>query len=652
MTKQNLKIATINNQPSTMESKEQLKIVIVGHVDHGKSTLIGRLFYDTDSLPEGKVEQIKASCVRRGMPFEYSFLLDALQAERDQGITIDTTQLWFKTEKRNYVIIDAPGHKEFLKNMVSGAANSEAAILVIDAKEGVKEQSRRHGYLLSLLGVSQIAVAVNKMDLVGYSEEKFREIEKQYTEYLAEIGVTPTFIIPISGREGDNITSNSKNMAWYKGPSILKALDGFAPKPNLENLPLRLPVQDVYKFDERRIIAGRIEAGSLKVGDDIVFSPSNRKVKINSIETWPPTKTPATQAFAGQSVGITLSEQIFTERGQVVSHLENAPVLTNIFRGKIFWLGDEPIKEGKKYLIKINTSEYQAEVKTIERVVDTEDLSFTGKKDEVQKNSVAEIVFRIRGLACVDEFASNAKTGRFVIVENYRTVGGGIIDLKGFADQRSKSQPKSDNLYPVESRIDPVRRAIANGHKGGVMWFSGLSGSGKTTIALALQQKLFEKGYQVFVLDGDNIRGGLSADLDFSKEGRSENIRRVGEVAALFAQAGVIVITAFISPYKEDRDKARVAAGDAYHSIYIKADVETCKKRDPKGLYKKAIAGEIKNFTGINDKFDEPLNADLIIDTSKNSIDESVAKLMEYIESNLVKPVDEEYSRSKIGEGI
>ncbi len=638
--------------PENSESKEQLKIVIVGHVDHGKSTLIGRLFFDTDSLPDGKVEQIKASSQKRGMPFEYSFLLDALQAERDQGITIDTTQLWFKTDKRNYVIIDAPGHKEFLKNMVSGAANSEAAILVIDAKEGVKEQSRRHGYLLSLLGVSQIAVAVNKMDLVDYSEEKFREIEKQYTEYLAEIGVTPTFIIPIAAREGDNIISNSSNMPWYKGPSILKALDGFAPKPSLENLALRFPVQDVYKFDERRIIAGRIESGSLKVGDDIVFSPSNRKVKVSSIETWPSAKTPITQVFAGQSVGITLSEQIFAERGQVVSHLENAPVLTNIFRGKIFWLGDEPIKEGKKYLIKINTSEYQAEVKAIERVVDTEDLSIKGKINEVPKNSVAEVVFRIRGLACVDEFAANAKTGRFVIVENFRTIGGGIIDLKGFADQRTKSQPKSDNLYPVESRIDPNRRAIANGHKGGVMWFSGLSGSGKTSIALALQQKLFEKGYQVFVLDGDNIRGGLSRDLDFSKGGRSENIRRVGEVASLFAQAGVIVITAFISPYKADRDKARVAAGDAYHSVYIKADIETCKKRDPKGLYKKAMAGEIKNFTGVNDVFEDPVNADIVIDTAKESIDDSVARLMAYINSNFVKPIEDQSTKSMIGEGI
>lgn len=627
----------IQNNPESSKAKEQMKIVIVGHVDHGKSTLIGRLFHDTDSLPEGKFEQIQNQCKKRGMPFEYSFLLDALQAERDQGITIDTTQIWFKTEKRNYVIIDAPGHKEFLKNMVSGAANSEAAVLVIDANEGVKEQSKRHGYLLSLLGVNQVAVAVNKMDLVDYSEDKFNQIREEYTKYLESIGVEPTYIIPVSAREGDLITQKSDNMGWYKGPSVLEALDHFTPKPSLENIDFRMPVQDVYKFDERRIIAGRIEAGSVKVGDEVIFSPSNRIVKVSSIETWP--ESEKKEASAGESVGLTLSEQIFAERGQVVSHVKNAPVLTNVFRGKVFWLGDKPIVEGKKYLIKINTSEYQAEVKEIERVVDTDDLNMQGSTDKVEKNSVAEVVFRVRGLASLDEFKDNPQSGRFVIVENYRTVGGGIVDLTGFADQRVITKPKAENLYPVESRINPERRAVANGHKGGVMWFSGLSGAGKTTLALALQSKLFEKGYQVFVLDGDNIRSGLNKDLGFEAQDRSENIRRVGEVAALFAQAGTICISAFISPYKSDRDAARVAAGDCYHSIFVKADLETCKKRDVKGLYKKAEAGEIKNFTGISDPFEEPDNADLVLDTAKKSVDECVEELVEYVEKHLVNPV-------------
>lgn len=622
------------------DAKEQMKIVIVGHVDHGKSTLIGRLFYDTDSLPDGKVDQIKASCQKRGMPFEYSFLLDALQAERDQGITIDTTQLWFKTEARNYVIIDAPGHKEFLKNMISGAANSDAAVLVIDAKEGVKEQSKRHGYLLHLLGVTQIAVAVNKMDLVGYSQEAFDAIEKEYRAYLTEIGVTPTFIIPISGREGDHILGASENMPWYKGPSVIEALDKFKLKPKDAELPLRLPVQDVYKFDERRIIAGRIESGKVSVGDSIIVSPSNRVVKVHSIEQWPENSAePITTAYAGQSVGITFNDQIFIERGNVVSHIETAPALTNVLRAKIFWLGDNAIEVGKRYKLKVNNSEYQVEVKEIESVIETGDLSIANKATRVEKNAVAEVIFRVRGVAALDEFEKNPTTGRFVIVEEYRIVGGGIIDLKGFADQRVKTSTKADNLYPVENRIDANSRATLNGHKGGVLWFSGLSGSGKTTLAQELQQRLFAKGYQVFILDGDNIRSGLNRDLGFSAEDRSENIRRVGEVAALFAQSGTIVITAFISPYKKDRDTARVASGDAYHSVYVKADVETCKKRDPKGLYKKAIAGEIKDFTGISAPFEEPKNADLVLDTNQHSIEECVQNLVNYVEKNLVEPV-------------
>lgn len=638
------------------EKREQMKIVIVGHVDHGKSTLIGRLFHDTDSLPDGKFEQITEQCKRRGMPFEWSFLLDALQAERDQGITIDTTQIWFKTKARDYVIIDAPGHKEFLKNMVSGAANSEAALLVIDAKEGVREQSKRHGYLLHLLGVRQIAVAVNKMDLVDYSEKRFKEIEKEYRKYLKEIGVEPTFIIPISAREGDNITDNrshpersegsrdsspsaqnDNNMPWYNGPSILKALDKFKLKPKPAHLPLRLPVQDVYKFDERRIIAGRIESGSLKVGDEVIFSPGNKAVIVESIESWP--EGNVKEVNAGMSVGITLSEQIFAERGNVVSHRKNAPMLTNIFRAKVFWLGESPIKTGSKYKLKINTSEYQVEVKEIEKVINTDDLALANKVEKVEKNAVAEIVLRVRGLASLDEFTSNDITGRFVLVDNYRIAGGGIIDMEGFVNQRQDIKVKSTNIHEVASLVDPETRSIANGHKGGVLWFTGLSGSGKTTLAIELQKRLFEKGYQVFMLDGDNVRHGLNADLGFSPKDRSENIRRVGEVASLFASAGMIVITAFISPYKSDRDKARVAAGDDFHSIYIKADLKTCQKRDPKGLYKKAKKGEIKEFTGISAPYEEPDNADLIVDTGKQSIDKSVEHLIQYVEKNLVEPV-------------
>ena len=630
-----------------IEHKEQMKIVIVGHVDHGKSTLIGRLFHDTDSLPDGKFDEIQAMCKKRGMPFEWSFLTDALQSERDQGITVDTTQIWFKTKKRDYVIIDAPGHKEFLKNMISGAANSEAALLVIDANEGVKEQSKRHGYLLHLLGVDQVAVAVNKMDLVGYSQEKFDAIEKEYRAYLKGIGVEPRFIIPIAAREGDCIIETSNNMPWYKGPAILEALDLFQKKPELTALPFRMPVQDVYKFDERRIIVGRIESGILKVGDEVTFSPSNLGGRVKTIENFlgPELK----QVSAGMSVGFTLEDQIFVERGQVTSINDNtAPALTNVFRARLFWLGNSPLEVGKRYKIKVGTAELNAEVKEIEKVVDTGDLS-QAEATKVEKNAVAEVIFRVKGIAALDEFAANNKMGRFVVMEGYHVVGGGIIDLKGFANQRPKTKIKSTNIHYSESGITAHQRAMLNGHLGGVLWFTGLSGSGKSTLAKGLQRRLFEKGYHTYVLDGDNIRKGLNSDLGFEPKDRSENIRRVGETAALFADAGTIVITAFIAPYKADRDSARVAAGNKFHSIYIKADIKTCEKRDPKGLYEKARKGEIKDFTGISAPYEEPDNADLVIDTSKLSIEDGIEKLVEYVEKNLVEPVEKLSEVGKAG---
>ncbi|MBL0318661.1 MAG: adenylyl-sulfate kinase [Alphaproteobacteria bacterium] len=633
--------------------REQMKIVIVGHVDHGKSTLIGRLFHDTDSLPDGKFEQIQMLCKKRGMPFEWSFLMDALQAERDQGITIDTSQIWFKTPLRDYVIIDAPGHKEFLKNMISGAANSEAALLIIDAKEGVKEQSKRHGYLLHLLGVRQIAVAVNKMDLVGYDENVFRQIEQEYREYLKDIGVVPTYIIPISAREGDNIIKTSDKMKWYTGPAVIEALDHFKKQPASAELPLRFPVQDVYKFDERRIIAGRIESGSIRVGDNIIFSPTNKMVKVKSIESWNGSRDLPTveHASAGMSVGITLEDQIFVERGHVISHVQQAPFLTNIFRARIFWLDDKPLVIGERYKLKINTSSYEVEVKEIERVVDTSDLGHH-VKERVERNDVAEVIFRIKGLAAMDSFNENADTGRFMLVRGFRPVGGGIIDLYGFTNQRVDVEIKSKNIHAVDIRITPEQRALRNGHKGGVLWFSGLSGSGKTTLALELQQHLFNKGYHVYVLDGDNIRGGLSADLGFAPEDRSENIRRVSEVAALFANAGMIVITAFISPYRQDRHRARTAAPSSFHSIYIKADVATCEKRDPKGLYQKARKGEIKEFTGISAPYEEPDNPDLIVDTENCDILTSVKMLLDYVEKNLVESVADLDAKATTGSGI
>lgn len=613
--------------------RDLLRIVIVGHVDHGKSTLVGRLLHDTNSLPAGKVEEIRAMSERRGMPFEYAFLMDALQAERDQGITIDTSQIWFNSSKRNYVIIDAPGHKEFLKNMITGAAQSDAALLIIDAVEGVREQSRRHGYLLHLLGIRQVAVAINKMDLVDYSEARFQEISHEYRGYLTELGVTPTFILPVSAREGENIVTRSGRMSWYDGPSIVGALDCFVSEPLSSNLPLRLPVQDVYKFDERRIIAGRIESGRISVGDEILFSPSNKTAKVKSIEAWPSSQPVRTQAAAGYSVGITLDEQIFAERGDTISHVINAPIETDVFRARLFWLGHEPMTLGKMYKLKLNTTEAQVQLQKIEAVIDTGDLS-SAAATRVERNQVAEVVLRARRMLALDAFNDKPATGRFVLVDEYDIAGGGIISMDGYADQRQLITKRSTNIVQVDQGVSDDERARMNGHRGGVIWFTGLSGAGKSTLSMELERRLFEKGYSVYVLDGDNIRFGLNANLGFSPEDRSENIRRVGEVAALFARAGMIALTAFISPYRSDRDRARAAMPERFHEVYVKADVQTCETRDPKGLYQKARRGEIKEFTGVSAPYEEPESAELVIDTAAHSIEECMAQLIAYIEAN------------------
>jgi len=611
---------------------EPLRVVIVGHVDHGKSTLVGRLIYEMGSLPDGKFEAIKAMCERRGMPFEWAFLMDAFQSERDQGITIDTAQIWLRSKTRDYVIIDAPGHREFIKNMITGAASAEAALLMIDASHGIQQQSRLHGFLLNLLGIRQVAVVVNKMDLVGYSASHFEEIRRTYAQYLGGFGAQADYVVPVSSREGENLVHRAASMPWYEGPTLIEALETFRPARRPVDLPLRLPVQDVYKFDDRRIIVGRIESGHLAVGDRILFSPSNKSVVVKSIEGWS-RPAPALQALAGESVGITLDEQIFIERGEVASRADNLPILTNVFRGRLIWLGHEPLRQGAEYRLKLGTREVAVTAQRVERIFDADDLSVR-EANEVARHSVADVILRSRAMLALDEAGSIQRTGRFVLTDGHNILAGGLIDMKGYPDQRESMTVRASNLLRVAHGVTVSARQLRNGHRGGVLWFTGLSGAGKSTIAMEVERRLFQKGYMVYVLDGDNVRYGLNADLTFSPRDRAENIRRIGEVAALFADAGMIAIAAFISPYRADRQRARNAAKEAFHEIYVKADISTCEGRDPKGLYKKARRGEIQEFTGISAPYEEPEAAELVVDTSTLPIEDSVRAVVDYVEQN------------------
>ena len=612
-----------------LPESQRLKIVFVGHVDHGKSTLIGRIFYDTNSFPDGKVEQIRKACEAEGMEFEYSFLLDALLEEQEQNITIDTTQIQFRTEKRNYVIIDAPGHKEFLKNMITGAASADAAILLIAANEGVREQSRRHGYLLSLLGIKQVIVAVNKMDLAGWSQEKFDSLKTEYTEFLKQVGMEAKLFIPVSARNGDNVKARSENTPWYTGPTILDALDHFQPPATARDLPLRFPVQDVYRFDERRIIAGRVESGTIRTGDKLVFSPNNKTAVVKTIENWGGELLP--EASAGESIGITLTEQIFVERGHVASHEDNAPIESHRFKANLFWMGKKNLEVGPRYKLKLTTQELDCEIISVDRIIDASTLDTVADDSRkfIARNDVAEITIQTRGALVLDNHDVVPIMGRFVIVDDRDVAGGGIIFGGTYVDRK---HVLSDNIFWYDGDITAKQRTLRNGHKGAVVWLTGLSGSGKSSISRALERELFKQNIHTYVLDGDNIRHGLNSNLGFSPEDREENIRRVAEVARLMADSGLVVITAFISPYRADRARAREIAKNAgldFVEVFVDAPLAVCEERDPKNLYKKARAGELKEFTGIDAPYEAPEKPEIAVRTDQQPLTESVTNILD-----------------------
>ena len=606
------------------DRRSPLKIVFVGHVDHGKSTVIGRILEETGSLPEGKIEALRADCAVQGQPFEYAFVLDALSEEQEQNITIDTTQIQFRSGGRDYVIIDAPGHEEFLKNMITGAASADAAVMVIAADEGAREQSRRHGQLLSLLGIKQVIVAVNKMDLVNYEASAFEQIKQEYDAFLESLGITARAFIPISASTGTNVAgADTGAMPWFQGNTLLRAIDDLEETPSAAEQPLRFPIQDVYRVDNRRIFAGRIESGTIRIGDQLVFSPHNKTARVATIERW---GAPAPEsARAGESIGITLTDHIFIERGNVASHETDAPVESNRVRAKVFWIGREPLVAGAAYRLKLVTQDVECQVVTIENVIDVATLdSAPAERSELRANEVGEVTLQTRGPLVFDNHDRVPSLGRFVLAQDGELVGGGIISGAVYT---TRKRIKSENIFWNESDITAARRAARNGHRGAVVWLTGLSGAGKSTIAGALEKELFQRSMQTYVLDGDNLRHGLNSNLGFTPEDRAENIRRVSEVAKLMADAGTVVITSFISPYRIDRRLAReiaLQAGAEFVEIFVNAPLAVCEKRDPKGLYEKARSGLLKGFTGIDAPYEPPEDPEIVVHTDEQSPQESV----------------------------
>ncbi len=580
-------------------------VVIVGHVDHGKSTLVGRLLHDTGAIPAARIAALREQSSKRGLDLEFSFLLDSLQIERDQGITVDAAQVWFRGAERRYAVLDAPGHAEFLRNMVTGAAQAEAAVLVVDAEQGVGEQTRRHLYLLSILGVGNIVVAVNKMDRVDWSEGRFAALRTELAQYLGALGLAAVHVVPLSARHGDNVVARSEAAPWYAGPSLIAALDGLPPRPRPHDLPLRLPVQDVYRLGERRVLVGRVETGRIGVGDEVLLAPGGRRARVLSLERWG--GEPRLGAGSGESVAVVLDRDVFAERGQVLGAALAPPSEAHAVTVRLFWLDAEPLLQGERLTLRHGTAETRAAVEAIEAVIDVDTLTSV-PAERLERNGVARARLRARRPLALDTYGASPQTGRGVLVRNHRIVGGFVVEAVELA---------GSNLTAVEAPLTAEERARVNGHRGGVLWLTGLSGSGKSTLATRAVRELAARGIQATLLDGDNLRRGLNRDLGFRPEDRAENVRRTAEAAALIADAGLVAVVALISPLSAHRAEARRIAGDRFREVYLSTDLATCEARDPKGLYRRAREDRLADFTGISAPYEAPHEAELVLDTGQ-----------------------------------
>jgi len=599
-----------------------LPVVFAGHVDHGKSTLVARTLLDTGYFPDGKVAELQDAASRRNVPLEISFLLDAFQIERDQAITIDATRIWFQSATRRYEIIDAPGHREFVRHMVSGAADAVAAVLVVDVNEGISEQTRRHALLLPLVGVRRAIVAVNKMDTADFDATRFRAIESDVRDLCQAAGLALVAVIPTVARDGDNVVTGGERMPWYHGPAMLEALDALDDR--LETaMPLRFPVQDVYRRDEERILVGTVGGGTITAGMTLLFSPSRETARVTQIVRFPASDTPA---HAGEAVGIKLDRAIFVDPGDVASEIAEAPHVSTAFDATVFWLDAEALYRGEHLRMRCGTRDSTVLVDAIGGSIDIATFERRAA-GAVERNDVADVSLRSVTPAVLDH--AYWALGRFALYRNDVICGGGVV--RAITREEEPARKQSPNVSNTERGTLARERSRRNGHLGLVVWLTGLPSSGKTTLATQLEHALFADGWYAYVLDGDTLRTGINGDLGFSASDRTENVRRTGEIAALFADAGAIAIVSLVSPQRADRARARAAAAEHFHEVFVSADVATCETRDPKGLYRRARSGEIPSFTGVGAEYEAPDAAELVIDTTHETVEESLAQLLSYV---------------------
>jgi len=604
------------------QHKGLLRFITCGSVDDGKSTLIGRLLYDSKMIFEDQMIALEADSKRigtQGQEIDFALLVDGLAAEREQGITIDVAYRFFSTEKRKFIVADTPGHEQYTRNMVTGASTADVAVVLVDARKGVLTQTRRHSYLVKLMGIRHVVLAINKMDMVGYSQSVFDTIQQDYLAFAKQLGGLQVTPIPMSALRGDNITDRSHHMPWFHGTTLMGFLETVQiEQDRLSKLAFRMPVQWVNRPNQDfRGFSGTVASGAVQAGQRIRVQPSGREVAIARIVTQ---DGDLPEAVAGQAVTITLAEEVDASRGDMFSAPQAPATVADQFQAHLVWMTQDPLMPGRNYWLKCGTQTVNASITKIKHQINVNTLGHMAA-DKLELNAVAECNLATDKALVFDSYADNTGTGGFVLIDRMSnlTVAAGVID---------HPLRRAQNVQPQHFQVNKEARGKLNHQKPCVLWFTGLSGSGKSTIANELEKQLFDMGHRTYVLDGDNVRHGLNKNLGFTQEDRIENIRRVAEVAKLMVDAGLIVITTFISPYRADREMARALFSEGeFFEIFVNTPLEVCEQRDPKGLYKKARKGEIKNFTGIDSAYEAPIHPDLVINTHLDTMDDALAML-------------------------
>jgi bifunctional enzyme CysN/CysC len=611
-----------------------LRFTTAGSVDDGKSTLIGRLLHDANALYEDHVEALKKRAGGRGDEFDFSLITDGLKAEREQGITIDVAYRYFATAGRRFIIADTPGHEQYTRNMATGASTADLAVTLIDARLGVLTQSKRHAFISSLLGVPRVVVAVNKMDLVDFDRSVFQRIKDEYSDFAARLGFSGLSFIPVSALCGDNVVHRSRNMPWFDGEPLLTYLENVYVGGDRNLIDFRFPVQRVVRPDQDfRGYSGQVASGVVRPGDEIVVLPSGKRSKITRIVTF---DGDLDYAFAPLCVTLCIEDDIDVSRGDMIVHPKNLPQVERSVEAMVVWMNDQPLEVAKTYMVKHGSAVVKGSCAELQYRVDPNTLHREDGK-RLGLNDIGRARFTFFKPLFVDEYRRNRQTGGFVLIDPLTnvTVGAAMVIARARPDQFSRqatTETASRDISWQPGKVTAEDRARLLRQQAATIWLTGLSGSGKTTIAVELEKRLIETGHACFVLDGDNIRHGLNRDLGFSPNDRKENIRRVAEVAKLFNDAGLFVVTAFISPYREDRGAAREIIGAGrFIEVYLNAGIDVCEQRDPKGLYAKARAGQIAEFTGVSAPYEPPVAADVMIDTGVSGVAESVATVFDFL---------------------